>query len=112
MYRLIALLSVLEKGLERLLAKKIFWLAITYKVLAYQQFEALLLQSLVDLTMCLIHNIEQALNSGQVALLLTADVKGAFDGVLPGRLVQRLQEQGWPDYLVRWVQLFATNRAV
>jgi len=112
LYRPIALLSVLEKGLEQLLAKKIFWLAIIHKVLAYQQFGALLLWSSVDLTTCLIHNVEQALNSGQVASLLTADIKGAFDGVLPGRLVQRLQEQGWPDYLVRWVQLFATNRAV
>ncbi|EDO03795.1 hypothetical protein SS1G_06276 [Sclerotinia sclerotiorum 1980 UF-70] len=40
------------------------------------------------------------------------DVKGAFDTVLPGRLVNRLREQGWPNNLVRWVQSFATNRSI
>ena len=40
------------------------------------------------------------------------DVKGAFDGVLPGRLVRRLREQGWPDNLVRWIQSFTTDRSV
>jgi hypothetical protein len=40
------------------------------------------------------------------------DVKGAFDGVLPGRLVRRLREQGWPECLVRWIQSFATGRTV
>ena len=40
------------------------------------------------------------------------DVKGAFNGVLPGRLVRRLREQGWPEYLVRWIQSFAIGRTV
>ncbi|EDN99500.1 hypothetical protein SS1G_02354 [Sclerotinia sclerotiorum 1980 UF-70] len=40
------------------------------------------------------------------------DVKGAFDAVLPGRLVNRLREQGWPNKLVKWVQSFATNRYI
>jgi hypothetical protein len=40
------------------------------------------------------------------------DVKGAFDAVLPGRLAYRLREQGWPEYLVRWVYSFATQRTV
>ena len=40
------------------------------------------------------------------------DIKGAFDAVLPGRLVRRLREQGWPDNLVRWIQSFATNRYI
>ncbi|APA06564.1 hypothetical protein sscle_02g013340 [Sclerotinia sclerotiorum 1980 UF-70] len=40
------------------------------------------------------------------------DVKGAFDAVLPGRLVNRLREQGWSNKLVKWVQSFATNRYI
>src|SRR5439155_23107682 len=111
-YRPIALLSVLGKGLERLVAKRISWIAIKYNVLAPQQFGALPLRSSVDLTTCLTHDIETALNRGLTASVLTMDVKGAFDGVLPGRLVRRLREQGWPDNLVRWVWSFATNRSV
>lgn len=111
-YRPIALLSVLGKGLERLVAKRMSWVAIKYNVLAPQQFGALPLRSSVDLTTCLTHDIETALNQGLTASVLTLDVKGAFDAVLPGRLVRRLREQGWPSHLCEWVASFATNRKV
>jgi hypothetical protein len=42
--------------------------------------------------------------------LLTLDIKGAFDAVLPGRMVKRLQEQGWPLNLIKWVESFMTSR--
>jgi ribonuclease HI len=111
-YRPIALLAVLGKGLERLIARNMAWVAVTYKVLANQQFGALPLRSAVDLTTCLTHDVEDALYRRQTASLLTLDVKGAFDAVLPGRLVRRLREQGWPPNLVQWVSSFATNRLV
>ena len=111
-YRPIALLSVLGKGLERLIARQMSWIAVTHKVLASQQFGALPLRSAVDLTTCLTHDVEEALNKGHTASLLTLDVKGAFDTVLPGRLVNRLREQGWPDNLTRWVGSFATGRLI
>jgi hypothetical protein len=111
-YRPIALLSVLSKGLERLVARKMAWLAISLQIVGNQQFGALPLRSSVDLTTCLTHDVEEALLSGSKASFLTMDVKGAFDGVLPGRLVRRLREQGWPDHLVRWIQSFATNRSI
>jgi hypothetical protein len=88
------------------------WIAVTYKVLASQQFGALPLRSAVDLTTCLTYDVEEALNKGLTATLLTLDVKGAFDTVLPGRLVHRLREQGWPDNLTRWIASFATGRSV
>jgi ribonuclease HI len=111
-YRPIALLSVLGKGLERLLARKMAWIAVSLEILASQQFGALPLRSATDLTTCLTHDVEEALNKGLRASVLTMDVKGAFDGVLPGRLVRRLREQGWPECLVRWIQSFATGRTV
>lgn len=111
-YRPIALLSVLGKGLERFIARQMSWIAVRYRVLASQQFGALPLRSSVDLTTCLTHDVEEALNSKLTATLLTLDIKGAFDAVLPGRLVRRLREQGWQDNLVRWVASFATGRSV
>jgi ribonuclease HI len=111
-YRPIALLSVLGKGLERLIARNMAWIAIHYKVLASQQFGALPLRSAIDLTTCLLHDVEQALSQRLTASLLTFDVKGAFDGVLPGRLVHRLRSQGWPDNLAHWVASFVTGRVV
>lgn len=43
--------------------------------------------------------------------MLTLDIKGAFDAVLPGHLVQRLREQGWPTPLICWVASFTQNRS-
>ena len=111
-YHPIALLSVLGKGLERLLAKRIAWISVRKKVLASQQFGALPGRSAVDLTTCLTHDVERALNEGRTATLLTLDVKGAFDAVLPGRLARCLREQGWPESLVKSVSSFATGRSV
>ena len=65
-----------------------------------QQFSALPLRSTVDLTTCLTHDVELALNSKLTTSLLTLDVKGAFNGVLLGCLVKRLREQGWLNNLV------------
>ena len=111
-YRPIALLSVLGKGLERLVAKRKSWIAIKFKVLFRQQFGAFLLRSSVDLTTCFTHDFETALSKGETATLATLDVKGAFDAVLPGRLVRRLREQGWPAHLCSWATSFLTKREI
>ena len=111
-YRPIALLSVLGKSLERLVARRMSWVAIKHSVVPSQQFGALPLRSSVDLTTCLTHDVETALSSGLTASLLTLDVRGAFDGVLPGRLTRRLREQGWPENLVKWVTSFVSDRVV
>lgn len=110
-YRLIALLSVLGKGLERLMAKRMAWVAITHKVLHPQQFGALPSRSATDLATCLIHDVEDAWAQGHRASMLTLDIKGAFDAVLPGRLIQRLWDQGWPPKVVHWVASFIANRS-
>ncbi|EDN94233.1 hypothetical protein SS1G_10106 [Sclerotinia sclerotiorum 1980 UF-70] len=88
------------------------WLALNHQVLANQQFGALPLRSSVDLTTCVTHDIEASIKQGLRTTLLTMDVKGAFNAVLPGRLVNRLREQGWPNNLVKWIQSFATNRSI
>ncbi|KAI0996688.1 hypothetical protein K3495_g11494 [Podosphaera aphanis] len=108
-YRPIALLSVLGKGLERLIAKRMSWISIKYKVLAAQQFGALPKRSSVDLTTCLTHDVETALAKGLTATLATLDIKGAFDTVLPGRLIKRLREQGWPAHLCNWISSFVSE---
>ncbi|KAI1002774.1 hypothetical protein K3495_g5429 [Podosphaera aphanis] len=110
--RPIALLSVLGKGLERLVAKLMSWIAIKHKVLASQRFGALPQRSSVDLTTCLTHDVEMALAKGLTATMATLDIKGAFDAVLRGRLIKRLRKQGWPAQLYNWITSFVSNREV
>ncbi|ODM14227.1 hypothetical protein SI65_10361 [Aspergillus cristatus] len=109
-YRLIALLSTLGKGLERLIAHRMAWVAIKYKVLHPQQFGALPCRSATDLAATLVHDIEEAWARGLAASMLTLDVKGAFDAVLQGRLIQRLRSQGWPPTVLRWASSFTQDR--
>ena len=109
-YRLIALLSTLGKGLERLMARRLAWTAIRHKVLHPQQFGALPCRSATDLAAALVHDIEEAWARGLFASMLTLDIKGAFDAVLRGRLIQRLRSQGWPPTMLRWVSSFTQDR--
>ena len=109
-YRLIALLSTLGKGLERLVARRLAWTAIREKIVHPQHFGALPGRAATDLVAAAVHDIEESWARGRVVSLLTLDIKGAFDAVLPGRMVRRLQEQGWPPNLVRWVNSFMTGR--
>ncbi|CCF35795.1 reverse transcriptase [Colletotrichum higginsianum] len=109
-YRPIALLSVLGKGLERLVARRLAWITVKFQVLHDQQFGALPLRSCSDLIAAAIHDIECAWQRGRVTSMLTLDIKGAFDAVLPGRLIRRLRCQGWPENLVRWVSSFVLGR--
>lgn len=110
-YRLITLLSVLGKGLERVLAKRLAWSAIRQKVVHKNQFGALPCRSSVDLTTAVTHDIETAFAQRKVASFLTLDVRGAFDAVLPGFLIRRLIHQGWPAHLVQWVCSFISSRS-
>ncbi|KID59415.1 reverse transcriptase, partial [Metarhizium hybridum] len=110
-WRPISLLSCLGKGLERLIARRLAWASIHYAVLHPQQAGALPKRSAVDLVAALIHDIEQAFARGEVATLVTADIQGAFDTAMCNRLVLRLREQGWPDYLARWAGSFMSGRS-
>ncbi|RKK42613.1 hypothetical protein BFJ69_g18392, partial [Fusarium oxysporum] len=110
-WRPISLLSCLGKGLERLIARRLAWAAVYYSVLHPQQAGALPKRSATDLVTALIHDIEEAFARKKVATLVTMDVQGAFDTVMRNRLVLRLREQGWPDYLARWAGSFMSGRS-
>lgn len=96
--------------MKRVIARRLAWVAVKYRVLQNQQFGALPLRSCSDLVAAVIHGIETAWQKGKVASMLTLDIQGAFDTVLPGRSGQRLRDQGWPENLVCWVLGFATKR--
>ena len=108
-WRPISLLSCLAKGLERLLARRIAT-AVEARVLHQNQFGALPRRSAVDLASCVTHDLEIALAEGKVATIVTADIQGAFDAALSGRLVVALRQQGWPRQVIKFVQSFMTDR--
>ncbi|KAI1004666.1 hypothetical protein K3495_g3552 [Podosphaera aphanis] len=111
-WRPISLLSCLEKGLERLLAKRMLHLAIVCDIVGEQQFGALPKRSANDLVSCVVHDIEEARTQKWASTFVTLDVQGAFDAVLHNRLLRRMQAQGWPEHILRWTSSFLTGRLV
>ncbi|KAJ3572670.1 hypothetical protein NPX13_g4972 [Xylaria arbuscula] len=83
-WRSIALLSVLGKGLERLVEKQLAWTALTHGILGPQHGGALLKRSTMDLVASFLHDVELALDAGKVVTIITFDVLGAFNALLKG----------------------------
>lgn len=109
-WRPISLLSCLGKGLERLISRRISILALQYEILHPNQAGALKKRSAVDIAAALIHDIEDALHRKLYCVILTMDFEGAFDGILPLRLILALREQGWHRSLIDWVASFLAGR--
>ena len=60
-------------------------------MVAKTHFGALLKRSAVDLVLCSILDIEEALNKGKLVVALFLDIKGAFDTVTYTKLFGRLR---------------------
>ena len=69
-WRPIALLSSLGKGLERLIARRMAYTALTYKAVPQQLFGALTGRSANDLVSCVIHDVEHAMKRQKKAVLV------------------------------------------
>jgi len=109
-WRPISLLSCLSKGMERIIAKRMSYLAIKHKVLHVNQAGALPQRSATDIAAALTHDVERARRRKKVATLVTMDVEGAYDAILPNRLILQLRKQGWPEFLIRWLALYLAKR--
>jgi hypothetical protein len=49
-------------------------------------------------------------NKDGVATLLSLDMSGAFDRVVPERLLHNMRERKIPEWIVKWVGSFISNR--
>ena len=69
-------------------------------------------RSTPDLVSGFIHNVEWAWAMGRVVSLVTIDVQGANDALLPRRLLRRLRAQGWHVKTMRLILSFLSNRKI
>lgn len=109
-WRPIALLSCVSKGLERIVARRLAWSALTNGILSPQHAGALPKRSAMDLVASFTHDIEAALAAGLEVTMTTMDVQGAFDALLKRRLLKRMTEQGFPLALLKLVDNFLSDR--
>ncbi|RAL66290.1 hypothetical protein DID88_005960 [Monilinia fructigena] len=79
---------------------------------APQHGGALPKRSAVDLVASFVYDVESAFAQGKEVTLVTLDVQGAFDALLPRRLLERMRKQGWPGKLLRLIGSFLADRKV
>jgi retron-type reverse transcriptase len=61
-------------------------------------------------------NVKDAVNTawrrGAVASLLQLDIKGAFDTVNHERLEFIMRNKGYPEWIIKWIRSFITDRTI
>lgn len=90
LYQLIAFLSCLGKGLERIVAKKLNNIALKLQLISPLHFGAIARRSAVDAAATLTHDIEKSFQKQKILTVLTFNIKGVFDRVTNYHLIQRL----------------------
>ncbi|EDN09180.1 conserved hypothetical protein [Histoplasma mississippiense (nom. inval.)] len=108
-WRPIALLSVISKGLERIMARRLAYTALIHGIVSPQHGGALPRRSAMDLVAAFTHEVEAAFAQNKEVSMVTMDVQGAFDAVLRRRLLQRMAQQGWPRELLQLIDSFLTE---
>jgi hypothetical protein len=107
----IALLNTLRKVLESVIAQRISSLSEEHSLLPTQHMGARPRWSIDTALEYLLQPIHASWqhNDG-VALLLLLNMTGAFDMVVPVRLLHNMRERKIPEWIVKWVGSFISNR--
>jgi hypothetical protein len=111
-YRIICLLSVIGKCLERIIADGISAQLEANGGLHWGQFGGRKQRSAVGAVAYVMNRTHIAWNNGQIAGLLLMDVRGAFDYVDHRRLLTTMVAKKLDGDLIEWTEDFLTNRTV
>lgn len=95
-YRLIALLSCLEKALEKVIARRLSEITIRTRWISLIHFGAIAKDLAVDAATTLTHDVEKAWQDSEILTELVFDIKRAFNTILEKRLTARLWEENIP----------------
>ncbi|KAG5223534.1 reverse transcriptase from mobile element jockey protein [Salix suchowensis] len=111
-YRPISLLECLSKLLEKVVTRCILFDVGKYQLIPTNQFGCRDNSSTTDAGITLIHDIQSGWKKGLTASALAFDIKGFFDHVHHGRLLEVLRLAGFPFQVRAWIQSFISNRQV
>ena len=109
-YRLITLLECLGKVLERIVARRLTYLAGKHNLIPSKQFGGRTATNTTDAVLAFTNDIQAAWNHGMVTTSLTFDIKGYFDFVNHNRLLCELRRKKIPLPMVKWVASFLSQR--
>jgi len=108
--RLVSLLNGLGNISEKIMAKRLVYIAETQGLLHSEQMGGRSGRSAVDPVMVLVHDVQQAKCNGKVLSALFVDVKGAFYHVSRIQLLLILQSLDFPPAVLSWTDSFLSDR--
>jgi hypothetical protein len=109
-YRLITLLESLGKILEKIIARRLTFLAGSHNLVPDNQFGGRSNSSTADAILSFTNDVHCAWNHKKVTSALTFNIKGYFDFVNHNRLLCVLRKKKIPLEYVKWVASFLTDR--
>ena len=109
-YRLITLLECLGKVLERIVAKRLTFLAGELNLVPPNQFRGRSNSSTDNAILTFTTDIQAAWNTGKVTSALTFNIKGYFDFVNHKHLLCELRRKNIPLEYVKWTVSFLSER--
>ena len=109
-YRLISLLNCLGKGLEKVLATRLAYLADEWGLLPKETFGGRAGLNCEQALLSVVDRIKREWEQKNLVLGLALDVAGAFPSVLRDKLLRNLERRGAPLELVGFIGSFMEQR--
>ena len=109
-WRSIALLNIIGKLMEAIAATRLSELAEKENLLSEMQINFRKSRSTEIALFLLTFQVEKIWKEGMVASLLSLNISGAYDRVLPEILKKILERKGIPDWFVTWTFFFTIQR--
>src|SRR5579859_383311 len=111
-YRPIALKNTLGKVIESIMAETLSYLAETHQLLPSQHYGGRPGRTGEDAMVLLEEKITHAWKEEDVYSVVFMDVAGAFNNVHRKRLLYDLRKRRIPEFIVRWVESFLSDRTM
>ena len=111
-YRVISLLNCVGKVVEKVVANELSLYCEMYSKLHSGQMGGRKERSAIDAVATLVHTVYEKWEEKKLAAALFMDVKGAFDHVSKGQLLNRMIQLNIEGDLVNWTSSFLTGRKV
>lgn len=100
-YRLISLLSIIGRGLERVVARRLVYALVEYGLVSLQYLGAVLGVGILDLVYALVYDLELARGKRNYIGICLMDVEGGFNNVWYYLFIRSLENLGFVKLFIK-----------
>ena len=109
-YRLISLLSIFDKRIEKLMHKRLYTFMEENNILYHKQFGFKKGNSIINAVIQITEKIKESIDKGKVGCGIFIDLRKAFDTVNHDILLMKLERNGICDSALLWFESYLSKR--